>query len=58
MTFEMYKDQTEAEIPSDLPKEGIRVAVKILKLDEQRVCVEFKPSCWQLVVFLRTILGA
>jgi exosome complex RNA-binding protein Csl4 len=39
MTFEMFKEQFEED--PELPKEGIRVSVKITKLDEQRVCVEF-----------------
>lgn len=41
MVFDMYKEQTEDEIKSELPQEGIRVQVKILKVDDSRVCVDF-----------------
>lgn len=41
MTFDMFKEQTEDEQKAGLPQEGIRVQVNILKVDDERVCVDF-----------------
>jgi serine/threonine protein kinase len=42
MTYEVYKDVKEEENYEELPQQGVRVAVSILKLDDSRVCIEFR----------------
>lgn len=42
ITYEVYKELKEEEQYDELPRAGVRVAVKILKIDDKRVCVEFR----------------
>ena len=41
MTYDCLKVVTEDLKDSNLQQEGCRVAVKLLKIDDSKVCVEF-----------------
>lgn len=41
MTFEFKRNRTDKQAKLGVPFEGCRVSVKILKIDDDKVCVEF-----------------
>ena len=41
MTFDIMREQREEDVQAGLPQEMIRVAAKIFKVDQTRVCVDF-----------------
>ena len=41
LTFDIFREQTEDEKKADLPQEGCRIRVELLKIDEDKVCIDF-----------------
>jgi hypothetical protein len=55
MTFEAVKAQSDEEIKEKIPSEGCRVTVKLLKVDEDRVCIEFNRTMGNSWFFFDTV---
>ena len=41
LTFDKFREQDEEELNAELPVEGCKVQVKLLMVDDDKICVEF-----------------
>jgi len=41
LTFQLIKKQNDEELKNKIPTEGCKVTCKLLRVDEEQVCVEF-----------------
>ena len=41
LTFDIFRDQTEDEKKAGLIQEGCRIRVELLKIDEEKICIDF-----------------
>jgi len=55
MTFDNVKKQSDEEINAKIPSEGCRVQVKLLRVDAERICIEFNRTMGNSWFFFETV---
>lgn len=55
MSFDIVKKQSDEEINAKIPSEGCRVQCKLLRVDEDRICIDFNRAMGNSWFFFETV---